>query len=409
MNHLPKLSKIINDPVHGFIEINNPLVLQLINHPIYQRLRRISQLALSSEVYPGAVHTRFIHALGAMHLMTQALDTLRKKEVEITPEEYEAAQIAILLHDVGHGPFSHSLEKEIITNLHHEDMSAAFMHKLNQEFEGKLELAIAIFEGKHPKKFLHQLVSSQLDMDRMDYLMRDSFFTGVVEGVIGADRLIKTLNVYENQLVVESKGIYSVENFIVSRRLMYWQVYLHKASISSENMLIRILRRARHLFEAGKEDLFLGGALRYFFQHKVDKNSLTDTAIQQYMLLDDHDILYAIKQWQHDSDGILAKLSKDLLHRKLFKTQLRSEPYSKEEIKNLREQYAKANNISVEEAQYFVIAGDVSNMAYNKDNHEPIWIWYKSGEIKELAAASDMQNVTSLSKEVVKYYLCMPS
>jgi HD superfamily phosphohydrolase len=398
------VSKIINDPVHGFIEIPSGLILSLINHPAYQRLRRIRQLGLSVQVYPGATHSRFLHALGAMHLMTQALDTLRKKHIPISDAEYEGALIAILLHDIGHGPFSHGLEKEILQNVHHEEMSFAIMEYLNEEFEGKLSLAIAIFSGTYAKPFLHQLVSSQLDMDRMDYLMRDSFFTGVVEGVIGADRIIKTLNVLDNRLVVESKGIYSVEKFIVARRLMYWQVYLHKAAIASEQMLIHVLRRARELVAEGK-DIFLGDMLGYFFKNKVTKADLTRPVLTRFLSLDDTDVIFAIKQWQHAEDRVLAMLAQGILHRNLLKITLRTAPFSEQEIAEARENFCKKTGLSIAESSYFIFSGSVTNQAYAESTEDPILIWYKDGEIKNISSASDMENVHALSGEVVRYFL----
>lgn len=398
-------TKIINDPVHGFIEIPVGTVLSLIDHPVFQRLRRIRQLGLSSDVYPGAVHTRFNHALGAMHLMKEALEVLRRKQIPISDEEYEAAIIAILLHDIGHGPFSHGLEHEIIRNLHHEEMSFALMHYLNREMQGKLSLAIEIFEGSYHKVFLHQLISGQLDVDRMDYLMRDSFFTGVVEGVIGADRIIKTLNVLNNRLVVESKGIYSVENFIVARRLMYWQVYLHKACVAGENMMIRILRRARTLVEAG-EDIFLGEMLGFFFKNDVAREELTDEVLLRFIQLDDNDVIFAIKQWQFAKDRILADLCKMLLNRNLLKITLQNQPFAPEIIAEEKAKFCQKTGYSLADADYFVFTGSVSNRAYDKGSEEPIMIWYKNNDLLELAAASDMQNMSALSGDVVKYFLC---
>ncbi len=398
-------AKIVNDPVHGFIEIPEGIILSVIDHPAFQRLRRIRQLGLSTFVYPGAMHTRFLHALGAMHLMKQTLDVFRSKQIPISDEEYEAALCAILLHDIGHGPFSHGLEHEIIRNLHHEEMSIALMHYLNDVFEGKLSMAIAIFEGKYPRPFFHQLVSGQLDMDRMDYLMRDSFFTGVVEGVVGADRIIKTLNVYEEKLVIESKGILSIENFIVARRLMYWQVYLHKAALSAEKMMVMILRRARILVENG-EDIFLGEMLGYFFRNPVSANTLTDEVLQKFMLLDDSDITYSLKQWQFSTDRVLSTLCKRLLNRELLKVQLQNEPFLPEMVAAKKKTFCEETGFSPEDAEYFVFSGRISNQAYDKGSDEPILIWYKNNEIKDLVQASDMQNVQALSQEVVKYYLC---
>ncbi len=402
-----KHPKIVNDPVHGFIEIPRGIILDLIDSQSFQRLRRIKQLGQSSLVYPGAVHTRFNHALGAMHLMRQTLDVLRRKDVAISAEEYEAALIAILLHDIGHGPFSHALERVIIQNLHHEDMSLALMHQLNEQFEGKLSLAIDIFEGKYPRHFLHQLVSSQLDMDRMDYLIRDSFFTGVVEGVVGIDRIIKTLNVYDDKLVGESKGIYSFEKFIVARRIMYWQVYLHKAAMAAERMMVKILERARTLFESGKP-IFLDENLRYFFETAISPENLDDEVLRRFIQLDDTDIDFATKKWQENPDWVLSELCKRLLTRRLIKTRIQDEPVTAERIEKERKAFAAKNGCTLEDAAYFIFAGEVANQAYLKDSQEPILIWFKNGEIRDLASASDMQNITALSQPVVKHYLCLP-
>lgn len=402
-----KHPKIVNDPVHGFIEIPRGIILDLIDSQSFQRLRRIKQLGQSSLVYPGAVHTRFNHALGAMHLMRQTLDVLRRKDVAISAEEYEAALIAILLHDIGHGPFSHALERVIIRNLHHEDMSLALMQQLNEQFDGKLSLAITIFEGKYSRHFLHQLVSSQLDMDRMDYLIRDSFFTGVVEGVVGIDRIIKTLNVYDDKLVGESKGIYSFEKFIVARRIMYWQVYLHKAAMSAERMMVKILERARALFEADKP-IFLDENLRYFFETAISPENLDDEVLRRFIQLDDTDIDFATKKWQKNPDWVLSELCKRLLTRRLIKTRIQDEPVTAERIEQERKAFAAKNGCTIEEAAYFIFAGEVANQAYLKDSQEPILIWFKNGEIRDLASASDMQNITALSQPVVKHYLCLP-
>jgi HD superfamily phosphohydrolase len=402
-----KHTKIVNDPVHGFIEIPRGIILDLIDSPVFQRLRRIKQLGKSSLVYPGATHSRFNHALGAMHLMRQTLDVLRRKEVEISAREYEAALIAILLHDIGHGPFSHALEKVIIRGLHHEDMSLALMHYLDRQFDGKLSLAINIFEGKYPKNFLHQLVSSQLDMDRMDYLIRDSFFTGVVEGVVGIDRIIKTLNVYNNHLVGESKGIYSFEKFIVARRIMYWQVYLHKAAMSAELMMVKILERARMLSEAGGP-LYLDENLRYFMETPVSPANLNEEVIQRFIRLDDTDIEFALKKWASSNDRVLTELCRRILNRQLIKTRIQDTPVTPEQEADYRREFARSWDCTEEEAAYFVFSGEVSNQAYLKDSQEPILIWFKNGEIKDLAAASDMQNISALSRPVVKYYLCLP-
>ncbi len=394
--------KIFNDPVHGFIEVPKGILLDLIDSEIFQRLRRIRQLALTSLIYPGAVHSRFNHALGAMYLMQQALETLSSKGVDISPEEKEAAQIAILLHDLGHGPFSHALENVIIPGLHHETMSRRLMEKLNVQFEGKLSLAIQIFEDKYSKKFLHQLVSGQLDMDRMDYLMRDSFFTGVAEGIVGTDRIIKTLHVRDNVLVVEHKGIYSVEKFIIARRLMYWQVYLHKAVISAEYMLVHILKRARFLQQSG-ENIWLNETLHWFFtHHSPESNYISQEAVEHFIKLDDEDILFALKQWQFSSDETLSSLCKGLLHRKLLKAKLQDTPFSDQEIARIQSQSGLSN------PEYFIFTGTVSNLAYLGNQKEPILIQYKEGKVLDLAQASDMHNIVALSLPVKKYFFCQP-
>ncbi|MEM6265873.1 MAG: HD domain-containing protein, partial [Bacteroidota bacterium] len=371
-------------------------------------LRRIKQLGLTSLVYPGGIHTRFHHALGAMHLTRLALDVLRSKQVDISPEEYEATLIAILLHDVGHGPFSHSLEYVIIPNLHHEDMSLALMQYLNEEYEGKLDLAIRIFTGDYPRAFFHQLVSSQLDMDRMDYLIRDSFFTGVAEGVVGLDRIIKTLNVRNDQIVVESKGIYSVEKFIVARRLMYWQVYLHKAALAADFMLVNILRRARWLFEQGVS-LGIDENLLYFFASSISAKALTEEVIQRYVLLDDYDIEYAIKKWQAHPDPVLSDLCQRLLFRRLLKVKLKNSQFDKEKERKYLKKAIAQLGISREVADYYVFTGTVSNQAYLKGSKEPILIRFKNGKVKDLSKASDIDNINALAEPVVKHYLCHPA
>ncbi len=395
-------NKIFNDPVHGFIEVPKGIILDLIDSDEFQRLRRIRQLALTSLVYPGAVHSRFNHALGAMYLMQQALDVLKSKGADISPEETEAAQIAILLHDIGHGPFSHALENVILPGIHHEQLSIWLMERLNQRFMGRLRLAMDIFQDLHPKKYLHQLVSGQLDMDRMDYLMRDSFFTGVAEGIVGTDRIIKTLAVRGNQLVVEHKGIYSVEKFIIARRLMYWQVYLHKAVISAEYMLVNILKRAKALYKAHVK-IELSEPLKYFFEVKMqDATTVSEELLTQFVRLDDEDILYALKQWQFHDDYVLARLCRGLLHRKLLKTKLQNTPFAAEEIENLRLHFQG------QDPEYFIFSGTVSNLAYVGNHHEPISIFYKDGSVIDLAQASDMHNIEALSQPVTKYFVCLP-
>ncbi|MDW3646283.1 MAG: HD domain-containing protein [Bacteroidia bacterium] len=407
MENSLKLSKIINDPVHGFIEIPRGTILSLIDTAAFQRLRRIKQLGMSALVYPGAQHTRFNHALGAMHLMRMALDVLKRKKVKIDKQEYRAALIAILMHDIGHGPFSHALEHVIIPGMHHEEMSLALMHYLNKKMKGKLSLAIEIFEGKYERHFLHQLVSSQLDMDRLDYLTRDSFFTGVVEGVIGTDRIIKVLNVLDNQLVVEDKGIYSIEKFIVARRLMYWQVYLHKAALSAEVTMVNILKRARDLYQEGS-DLGLGENLNFFFKHQITSSDLNEEVLERFIQLDDSDIEYAIKQWQHHSDPILSDLCTRILTRRLLKIHIQDEEVSKADLEAKQQAFLEQNKLPEEALKYYVFTGTVANQAYLENNREPILIWFKKSGLKDLASASDIQNIHTLSTPVVKYYLCYP-
>lgn len=393
--------------MHGFIEIPRGSILTLIDTPAFQRLRRIKQLGMSSLVYPGAQHTRFNHALGAMHLMRMALDVLKRKKVKISKQEYRAAVIAILMHDIGHGPFSHALESVIIPGMHHEEMSLALMHYLNKKMKGKLDLAIEIFEGKYERNFLHQLVSSQLDMDRLDYLIRDSFFTGVVEGVIGTDRIIKVLNVLDNQLVVEDKGIYSIEKFIVARRLMYWQVYLHKAALSAELSMVNILKRARDLYEDGA-DLGLGKNLNFFFKHKISSKDIDKEVIERFIQLDDTDIEYAIKQWANHKDPILSDLCKRILSRRLLKLHIQTEEVPKAELEEKQEAFLEKSKLGKEALKYYVFTGKVANQAYLENNREPILIWFKKSGLKDLASASDIQNIHTLSTPVVKYYLCYP-
>ena len=403
-----KTSKIINDPVHGFIEIPKGILLDLIDTHYFQRLRRIKQLALSSLVYPGAEHTRFNHSIGAMFLTGQAMDVLRSKGVEISDEEYESTMMAILLHDIGHGPFSHALETVIMQGLHHEVMSRAIMENLNKEFDGRLTLAIQIFDGYYHKKFLHQLVSGQLDMDRMDYLVRDSYFTGVVEGLVSGDRIIKTLNVVNNELVVESKGIYSVEKFIVARRLMYWQVYLHKAVLSAEYMIVHILKRARELIYT-QQKVWTNDTLEYFFsQNAIFATEINEETIRRYCELDDLDILYAVKQWRNSEDFVLRTLCENLLRRRLLKARIQDQKFSPSVVTELKKEYMKKWDISSHEAGYFVFSGEVSNLAYLQGVDEPITILHKDGRLQDIATASDMQNIGALSGLVTKYYLCRP-
>ncbi len=403
-----KLNKIINDPVHGFIEIPRGIILELIDTDAFQRLRRIRQLALSSLVYPGAVHSRFNHCIGAFHLTQQALDTLKSKGVDISPEECEGTLIAILLHDIGHGPFSHALESVILDGLHHERMSKAIMDDLNRQFGGRLDLAIQIFEGTYHRKFLHQLVSSQLDMDRMDYLKRDSYFTGVVEGLVSASRIIKTMNVQDDRIVVEVKGIYSVEKFIVARRFMYWQVYLHRAVLAAENMIVNILRRAKELLGQGKQ-LWINDALEFLFsQDGHADNEITPEIIRRYIELDDNDMMVAVKQWRKSGDKVLELLCEKLLRRDLIKARLQDKPYEDSLVREKKEIYKAKYGLNEEEVSYLVFTGEVENSAYLAHGGNEIEILHKDGTIASLPNASDMHNISALSQPVKKQYICFP-
>lgn len=405
MNQRNKL-KIINDPIYGFITIPSALIFDLIEHPYFQRLRRITQMGLSHLVYPGANHTRFHHALGCLHLMKKAVDILKSKGIEITEEEEEAVLIAILLHDIGHGPFSHALEHSIVSDLSHEYLSLEFMNKLNSKFNGQLTLAIDVFRGNYNKKFLCQLISSQLDIDRLDYLKRDSFYTGVAEGNINSERLINMLNVVDDELVVEEKGIYSIEKFLVARRLMYWQVYLHKTSLCAEQLLIRLLLRAKHIFESTQDNIE-NSTLNYFLRHKIDLENFDDITLELFSKLDDYDIISALKVWQHHEDFVLSKLSQMILNRDLLKIKLRNEPIDQAKIEDYLKKVQQNFDISKSEAEYFVFEGITSNLAYQADK-EHINIWYKNGKIKDVSSASDQLNLKALSKTVIKYYLCHP-
>jgi len=406
--YLPKRRKIINDPVYGFITLRHAFILELIDHPWYQRLRRITQLGLSHLVYPGATHNRFQHAIGAMHLMQIAIDEIRLKGHEITSEEEVGLLAAVLLHDVGHGPFSHALEFSIVDGLHHEDISSIMMEKLNQYFNGQLTLAIEIFNNRYHKKFLHQLVSSQLDMDRLDYLARDSFFSGVVEGQVGSERILKMLDVVDDQLVVEEKGIYSIEKFIVARRFMYWQVYLHKTVLSAEFMLVNVLKRAKKLATNGVE-LFGSPALKYFLYNSVTKENFSsdNQSLIHYADLDDFDITGAVKVWQNHSDKVLSTLSRNIIGRNLFKIELQKEPFDKAIVSKKLAATAEAFNLTQEEAGYFVLSQTVDNRAYNLED-DGIKILMKSGEVKDAAVVSDHLNLAALSQSVYKYFLAYP-
>jgi len=408
--HINK-KKIINDPVFGFINLQSELVFDLLESSVFQRLRRIKQLGLSYLVFPGANHSRFEHAIGASHLMRQAISVLRLKGIEISDEEAEAVTVAILLHDIGHAPFSHVLENTLV-KISHEEISLLLMNELNKQFNGKLDLAIRIFTNKYSKNFLHQLVSSQLDMDRLDYLSRDSFFTGVVEGTVGIDRIIKMLNVWQDQLVVDVKGIYSVEKFLISRRLMYWQVYLHKTVVSAEFLLINVLKRAKELTVKGVPvyatptlDIFMKNNFEpnHFFQNVLVNGK---TVLDWYSLLDDNDILISMKEWQNHSDQVLSFLAKSLTNRKLFKTQLFLKPISKTLEEKIIKQIMKDITQDETLARYFLMTGEITNNAYNKHN-ENILVLDKQGKIKDIQQASDI-NLSALSKTVRKYYLCYP-
>jgi HD superfamily phosphohydrolase len=397
--------KIINDPVYGFITIPSELLFDIISHPWFQRLRNIKQLGLTDFVYPGAQHTRFQHALGAMHLMKQALDNLQSKGIEISDDEYEAAVIAVLLHDIGHGPLSHTLEHTLLHSIKHESLSYLFMQRLNKEFNGALSTSLKIFQNTYKRKFFHQLVSSQLDIDRLDYLKRDCFFAGVMEGTIGVDRIISMLTVHNDQLVVEEKGILSIENFLNARRLMYWQVYLHKTTVSAERMMVNLIRRAEHLVKSG-ENLPASESLLTFLRHSYSLDNFKDKAevLNAYGLLDDHDIWGAIKLWRSHPDFILSTLCKMLLDRKLFQIRLGTESIRKEQIENIREKVTQTFGTLRAESSYFFSYGSVSNEAY-AEGHK-INILMKSGELLDLAQASDLPNIKAISKIVKKNYLC---
>lgn len=400
--------KIINDPIYGFIQIPYESAFQLIEHPFFQRLRRIRQLGLTHLVYPGAHHTRFHHALGSMHLMTEAIEVLRGKGHPILETEAEAVTIAILLHDIGHGPFSHALENSLVSSTPHEEMSMLFMERLNIDLNESLTLAIKIFHNQYPKKFLHQLVSGQLDMDRLDYLNRDSFFTGVSEGVISSDRIIKMLELHNDELAIEAKGIYSIEKFIIARRLMYWQVYLHKTVVSAENLLINILRRAKELLR-NKIDIFTTPALKILLSHEYTHNDFLNNKelLDVFAALDDSDISASIKVWGSHSDKILSDLCKRLINRKLFKIILQDKPFKKEFIEEMHDKVRLFTGVSEADSGYYFYQGVLVNNAYNSDS-DKINILYRNGTVCDIAEAADTLNIKNLSKPVEKYYLCFP-
>ncbi len=399
--------KIINDPVYGFITIPNELLFDIISHPWLQRLRHIKQLGLTDLVYPGAQHTRFQHALGAMHLMTRVLDNLRVKGIEISEEEYEASLLCVLLHDIGHGPLSHTLENTLLSGIKHESLSYLFMQQLNKEFNGSLSLSLKIFQKTYKRKFFHQLVSSQLDIDRLDYLKRDCFFTGVIEGMIGVDRIISLLTVHNDQLVVEEKGIMNIENFLNARRLMYWQVYLHKTTVSAERMVSNLIKRAQSLVKSG-ENLAASESLQLFLNHTytIENFKENQKVLKAFGALDDHDIWGAIKHWQNHSDFILSTLAKMLLERNLFQIILSNDSISKTKVEEIRTGITKVFGILRAESSYFYSSGSVTNEAYT--DGQKINILTKRGELLDIAQASDLPNIKAISKIVKKNYLCWP-
>lgn len=405
MSQINKL-KILNDPIYGFITIPDTLIYDLVQHPYFQRLRRISQMGLSYLVYPGAHHTRFHHALGCMHIMQKAVEVIRFKGTEISKEEERALYVAILLHDIGHGPFSHAMEHSIVEDVNHESISLLFMDKLNAEFKGELSLAIQIFKGHYNRKFMLQLISSQLDMDRMDYLKRDSFYSGVAEGNINSDRLIQMMTVVDDILVIEEKGIYSVEKFLMARRLMYWQAYLHKTSLVAELILTKVLKRAKELTQKGVV-LDCSQPLLFFMQNKITLTSFDDATLDLFAQLDDFDIISALKNWQSHEDYVLSSLSRMIINRDLLKIKVSEEKFSQEDADAYISAYAKLNAISLHDAAYFVYKGKIKNQAYNKEA-EPIRIFKKDKSIEDVVTASDQLNIKALTKPVTKFYICFP-
>ena len=398
--------KIINDPVFGFIKIPKGILYGIVEHPLFQRLNRINQLGLASVVYPGARHTRFQHSLGAFHLMSEAIQNLQQKGQFIFDSEAEAVQAAILMHDIGHGPFSHVLENTLIHGISHEEISLMMMEEINRSVNGQLNLAISIFKGEYPKNFLHQLISSQLDMDRLDYLRRDSFYTGVTEGNIGSARIIKMLNVIDDSLVVEQKGIYSLENYLTTRRLMYWQVYLHRTCVAYEKVLVNMLKRAKELIRKGQQ-VFASPALLYFLENDIDAEwfATHPEALQNYSELDDSDIWSAMKAWKHHQDKILSTLATDMLDRKIFKVEVLEEMPTEERLEELKRTIAQKMDIAYKDAHYMMSLNTIQKDMYNVDD-DKIQILYKNGEIKDISEASELLNVQLLSKKIRKYYLC---
>lgn len=401
--------KIINDPVHGFVTIPSEFIFDLIEHPYFQRLRRIKQLGLTHYVFPGATHSRFQHTIGALHLMSLALESLKSKDIEITAEEEEAVLTAILLHDIGHGPFSHAMEESLISEINHEMLSQILMKDLNKQFDGKLDLAIQIFNNKYSKKFLNQLVSSQLDVDRLDYIKRDSFFTGVTEGAIGTDRIIKMLNVSNDRLIVEKKGIYSVENFLIARRLMYWQVYLHKTVMAAEYLLVKMLQRAKYLANQGI-NIFAPPSLSFFLYQNINAGNFKkqqQKVMSNFVNLDDSDIISSAKVWTDHNDKVLSVLSQNLVHRKLPTMVLSEKKTKKELVSSIMNNIIKAYKLSKEEASYLLISGEISNSAFSSIN-DMIQISMGKNETKDLSKVSDILNVPYLQKSEKKYFICFP-
>lgn len=405
MGHSNKL-KIFNDPIYGFVNLPNEFVFDIIQHPFFQRLRRISQMGLSYLVYPGAHHTRFHHAIGAMHIMQRAIEVLKSKSVAISEDEQNGLLAAILLHDIGHGPFSHAMEHSIVPAMDHESISLLFMEQLNREFSGRLDLAIQIFKGEYPRKFMLQLVSSQLDMDRMDYLKRDSFYTGVAEGNINSDRLIQMMNVVDDVLVIEEKGIYSVEKFLMARRLMYWQVYLHKTSLGAELLLTKTLKRARELMRSGVE-LVCPENLRFFIVNDIEREEFSEDILKRFAKLDDVDVLSALKMWSGVDDAVLSELSRMIMDRDLLKVRLSDEKIPKTALSDYLAQVARERGCSLQEASYFVFKGKIRNQAYNKQA-EPVHILMKDKTVEDVIDRPDQSSLRALSKPITKYYLCLP-
>ena len=398
--------KILNDPIYGFITIPNDRIFKIIEHSYFQRLRRISQMGLSYLVYPGAHHTRFHHALGCVHLMQKAVRVLRYKGVEISENEEEALLIAILMHDIGHGPFSHAMEHSLVEGVDHETISLLFMEEMNTEFNQSLTLAIKIFKGSYDRKFMNQLISSQMDMDRLDYLKRDSFYTGAVEGNINSERLITMLNVVNDELVVEEKGIYSVEKFLIGRRLMYWQVYLHKTSLVAEQLLIRVLKRAKELIDAGHE-LHASGSLMYFLKNKISRENFNTETLNMFSRLDDNDVISAMKEWMYSEDFVLSNLCEMIINRNLLKVKIKKKKPSAEKLEKRSKALQKKYGITEKEASYFVFDGEIANLAYKREK-DNINILHKNGKINDVVKVSDQFNLKALTNTVTKYYMCYP-